>query len=350
MKASLSFHLTLILISDRINEVIPSIKYYLNFKCHIIFPCASEEIFNKISKYWKSTQLITILRPPATGNDLISRLRTAEQFINTPYIAIVSGDDMLLKSGANNAIKFLTKNKEYSSYFGLTAQMAFSSTGIPLLFPMYRTQRKKLSTSNNLEKSLSKYREYALIYGISKKEVLTLFLDFLESVDIKWAGVFELAYGLAVSFNGPSMYARNKSFLLRLVHQPSRSSHVDYPISPSIDETVLSYTSKYLNLSTLSKLLNDDESNMSYSRMVNYLYTDISSESLHYNDYPIPNLIEVSDLKLYLSMSRRAIQTFFIDQSLLMSLPGLYLHACQYKNIREKYNINLRISRNFWRY
>jgi hypothetical protein len=290
MKSSVSSKLTIILLSNKINETIASVSRYISFGVNIIVPSPSVKFYKAISSLYQDKKSVFCLRPSGNSNDMFVRLATANSFLSTPYFCIAAGDDMLLRVGLLGALKFLENNKSYANFFGGTSNVIFKAPFLPLITPRYTKCFQDASVLPECIKTFNQCEYYNLFYGVSRKCVLDTFISLFPlrngSWEGKWKGIWEVNYAIAVSMHGSSFFGENLPFLLRLVHQPTRTSMDDFPEPPEGIQSIDEYVSRYINTDVLRQLMAGNGMRHFTNKYIGCIFSFIARHSACYDLYP----------------------------------------------------------------
>ena len=132
--------------SNNLDRSKSAILDYLKYGMMIIMPCCNMKFYEEIVCLSKFSELLKILKPESIEDSIIERLKNANSKIITPYFVIASDDDMLMRQGLEEGIKFLDNNPDHSNYYGLTARMLLEIPYFPLI--TYAYQNKPIKYKN----------------------------------------------------------------------------------------------------------------------------------------------------------------------------------------------------------
>ncbi len=279
--------LTVIILSNRPKLALAALDYYSSLDLNVIFSPGSSEAEASVLSKFNFPSSVAFLKSGSPSFSLRHRLLSIMDYITTPYFVFANDDDMLIPRGLNNGVGFLESNLSCSNYFGVTATMLHKSHFFPIVSPCYDYSSRADEFDKPCFATFKQYRSYPLFCGISRTQVLKSFLSLLPRNESVWLGCHELNYAIAVSIHGSSFYDRNEAFLLRLVHQPSRSSHEDYPLQPSSNESCTEYLERYINLDGFTSLMRANGLQAHILQYLRILYDDVRLDSLNH-DFSAP--------------------------------------------------------------
>ena len=271
--------LTIILFSNRQKEAIAALGYYKSLGSAIIIPAPTQQFYKSIILSSLVDDSVIALRPRSDVDDLYQRLSNCQPWIKTPYFVVASDDDMLIHQGLMTALEHLERNKTDVSYYGFTVKALFKAPFLPIISPCYGPNNRQHQILPEPIDVFLRYRCYPLIYGVSRKSVLDAYLRLFPPDIGRWMGIWEFNYSIAVSLQGQACFDDKTPFLLRLVHQPSRSSQDDYPEAPRASEGLEEYLNRYVDVKEIGRLMCAAGDGQFLEDYLKAIYKDVLSDA-----------------------------------------------------------------------
>ncbi len=318
--------------SNNLDRSKSTILNYLEYCVPIIMPCCNMKFYEEIVSLGNLSELLQILKPTSVEDSILERLKNANNSIKTPYFVIGSDDDMLMKQGLVEGVKFLDKNTDYSNYYGLTARMLLKIPYFPLITFAYQNKPRNHG-ENNFINTFKSYRSYPLIYGINRLKVLSFFIKLFPNYKSNWEGIWELNFALSVSISGKAYYCENKPYLLRLIHKSSRTSYQDFPELPSYNDNAEKYIEKYVNVNYLIETIKK-ECNLSIKETIILLFVDIVSDCIHRESYPKVPVVEINMGRILILNFSTNVKSFLKKPENLLRWYSFVMAALHYSKNR----------------